>query len=101
MSESENDNDAVRASDTGTSPDPDGQAAMLLVETLIHGLIERSVITVADAVGFAESAADVREEIGHERNETPDAMLPSLTILRAIASSLRFDLNGQPLKSVD
>ncbi|WBO24433.1 hypothetical protein [Sphingomonas abietis] len=74
---------------------------MLLVETLLHGLIERSVITVADAIGFAESAADVREEVGLELSETPDAMMPSLTILRSIASSLRFDLNGQPLKSVD
>lgn len=38
-------------------PDAHGQAEMLLVESLIHGLIARSVISVADAVEIVEIAA--------------------------------------------
>ena len=39
---------------------------MLLVESLIHGLIARSVISVAEAVEIVEVAAEVKTEIAEE-----------------------------------
>lgn len=101
MTNIQNDNDVAQPAHVGPGPDANGQAAILLIESLLHGLIERSVITVADAVSFVEAACDVREEIGHELSEAPDSMAKSLTTLRSIASSLRFDLKEPPLKIVE
>lgn len=101
MSESQNDNDVALPAFEPSRPDAHGQAALLLVESLLHGLIERSVITVADAVDFVKAAADVRQEIGYDRQETLETMETSLTILRSIASSLRLDRNNESIKSVD
>ncbi|RST31295.1 hypothetical protein HMF7854_10950 [Sphingomonas ginkgonis] len=74
--------------DPRLSPDPHGQAAMLLVESLIHGLIGQSVISVAQAIEIVEIAADVKEEIGADLGDTPDALQKSLNLLNAIRSSL-------------
>lgn len=72
-------------------PDAHGQTAMLLVESLIHGLIARSLITVADAVEIVETAREVQVDAGAE----PDALAAtrrSISLLQAISSSLRGDL---------
>jgi len=73
-------------------PDAHGQAAMLLVESLIHGLIARSVISVADAVEIVEIAADVKADIGAEIGDTPATLRRSLTMLEAIGKSLSLDI---------
>lgn len=87
-----NDN-AVPHIDTGQgSPDPHGHAAMLLVESLIHGLIARSVLSVADAVEIIDIAADVKEDIGASLGDSPQALRKLLAILGAISASLRPDL---------
>lgn len=39
--------------------DAHGQAALLLVESLVHGLIARSVISVTEAVEIVDVAAEV------------------------------------------
>ncbi|WP_156681115.1 hypothetical protein [Sphingomonas profundi] len=91
VDEISNDND-LRRDITTHRPDPHGQAAMLLVESLIHGLIARSVITVQDAVDIIETAAEVKEEIAIELGDSPATMQKSLAILQAILASLSFDL---------
>lgn len=75
-----------------SGPDANGQAAMLLVESLIHGLVARSLITVEDAVDIVEDAADVREDIARENGAPPGVEEKSLTILNAIRASLSIDL---------
>lgn len=84
-----NDNNAAPAY---RGPDAHGQAAMLLVESLIHGLIARSVISVADAVEIVDIATAVKEEVAASLGDTPATLQRSLTLLKAISRSLRVDL---------
>lgn len=72
-------------------PDAHGQAAMLLVESLIHGLIARSVISVGDAIEIVEVAADVKHEIADEMGDSPATLRKSLGLLTAITASLTND----------
>ena len=73
-------------------PDAHGHAALLLVESLLHGLVARKLIATADAVEIVAVAAEVKEEIGDELGNTPEALARSLTLLAAIGSSLSADL---------
>lgn len=85
-----NDSKATRPELLG--PDAHGQAAMLLVESLVHGLIERSVLTVADAVEIVETAAHVKEEVASELGDSPANLRKSLTILETLMASLVYDM---------
>lgn len=72
-------------------PDAHGQAAMLLVESLVHGLIARHVITVADAVEIVDVAAEVKADIAADLGDSPANLRKSLGLLKAISSSLGRD----------
>ncbi len=85
-----NDNDAV--SGTTAGPDAHGQAAILLIESLIHGLIARSVISVAEAMEIIDIAAEAKEEIGIDRGDSSATMEKSRRVLEAMSISLSFDL---------
>jgi hypothetical protein len=87
-----NDNNSIATSSELRGPDAHGQAAMLLVESLIHGLIERSIITVADAVEIVESAADVKEEVASDLGDSPANLRKSLIILGSLVESLNHDI---------
>lgn len=76
-----------------------GHAAVLLVESLIHALIARSVITVEDAIEIVGAATAVTVETMNEMNETPAALLQSLTLLTDMSVSLSIDL--PPTTSAD
>lgn len=73
-------------------PDAHGQAAMLLVESLVHGLIARRVLTVADAVEIVDVAAEVKIDTAGELGDLPANHRKSLYLLTAISGSLRLDL---------
>jgi hypothetical protein len=82
---------------TGTCrPDPHGQAALLLVESLLHGLIARSLIRTEDAVEIVEIAAEVKVEIGLTESEPQEVAAASLRLLAAISTSLASDLPTDP-----
>ncbi len=72
-------------------PDGHGEAAMLLVESLIHDLIDRQVIGVGDAVQIV----GVAKEIATELNEAPAVAKSSLGVLSVLHASLAHDLPGQ------
>lgn len=92
-SETSNDNNSIGLpSVDADKPDPHGHAAMLLVESLIHGLIARSVIGVDDAIEIVSTAADVMAEISVARGASPEEVQKSIGSLDAIASSLNYDL---------
>lgn len=78
----------------GQGGEPCGRAALLLVESLLHGLIDRSLISVRDAVDIIDVASEVEVDrlvdIG-----TADTSVPNtLTLLSAIRESLTSDLDA-------
>ena len=85
-------NDNLAAVPGLQEPDAHGQAAMLLVESLIHGLIANSVMTVEQAVEVVDIATEVKAEIALDLGDTQVTSKKSLSLLGAIASSLRSDL---------
>lgn len=89
MTKVTNDND--KAAERQKGPDAHGQAAMLLVESLIHGLVERKVITVADAIEIVDIAADVKAEIAIDLDDSQEALQKSLNLLKAISHSVEAD----------
>jgi hypothetical protein len=64
---------------------------LLLVESLIHGLIAREVLSVKDAMEIIEVAADVTDELCAEP-KTALTNQSSSALLGSIASSLAKDL---------
>ena len=71
--------------------DAHGEAAILLVESLIHGLIARNVITAADAVEIVDTAIDVRVDGASDRDDPPAHVRKALGLLEAISNSLSRD----------
>ena len=65
---------------------------MLLVESLIHGLIARDVIDVADAVEIVDVAAEVKTDMAGDRGDSPANLRKSLGLLQAISLSLSHDV---------
>ncbi|PXA84787.1 hypothetical protein DMC47_39185 [Nostoc sp. 3335mG] len=90
-----NDNDQSKDQSLWSGPDPHGQAALLLVESLLHGLIEKRALTIDEAVVIVDSAAEVKAEIAADLGDTPEALQKSLSLLNSIAESLRHDLDGR------
>lgn len=72
-------------------PDAHGQAALLLIESLMHELVARSVITARDAVEIVEIAAEVKSEKASDLGDTPARMRHSLHLLSAIGRTFGTD----------
>jgi hypothetical protein len=72
--------------------DAHGQAALLLVESLVHGLIARSVISVTEAVEIVDVAAEVRRDLGADMGGSDATLQRSISLLENISWSLRLDL---------
>lgn len=92
-SDTVNDNNEASPFAGTKGPDAHGQAALLLVESLIHALIARSVINVEEAIEVVDIAADVKEDIAEALGEPPATLRQSLKLLQNIAGSLRLDLS--------
>ena len=71
-----------------TSPDPHGQAALLLVESLIHALVGNRVMSVRDAVGAMDIAIDAQLDMV-DAGRSPAA---ATHLLEAIRCSMESDL---------
>lgn len=88
-----NDNDAPPVGGlNGREPDAHGQAALLLVESLLHALVAKSLLSVQDAIDVVQIAAEVKEAVGPDLGDTPATRAKSLTLLRTIGNSLAADL---------
>lgn len=74
--------------------DGHGKAALLLVESLIHGLIANSVLTVADAIEIIDTAADVERDSAPARSagDGADPAIAAPSLLVPLSKSLGFDL---------
>jgi hypothetical protein len=77
-------------------PDSHGYAALLLVESLIHELIGRSIISNRTAIEIVEIADSVQLDVAEAADGLGSPMWRSHALLLAIAQSLRHDDNGSP-----
>ena len=84
-----NDNSFPTGGATPLLPDPHGQAALLLVESLIHVLMERSVISISDAIEIVETADDVQVDVAKAADGHGAPMWRSHALLTAILESLK------------
>lgn len=73
-------------------PDAHGRAALLLVESLIHGLTARSVLSVAEAVSVMEIALDAQVAIADDAVQPTSSMRQATMLLSSLLDSLRIDL---------
>ncbi len=81
---------------TPPMPDAHGHAALLLVESLIHRLLERSIISVGDAIEIVEAAESVQVDVAEAADGHGAPMWRSHALLSSIAASLRHDGRGGP-----
>lgn len=84
-------NDNVYVASAVPGNNTHGRAAILLVESLIHGLIARDVITVADAVEIVDVAAQVTTDISDDPDSSAAGVWEPVELLNAIGTSLRLD----------
>lgn len=78
--------------------DPHGMAALLLTESLIHGLCENTLISTKDAVNIVERAANVQRERATQAEHGSASMWQSHALLTAIRGSLMADLKVDPFR---
>lgn len=72
-------------------PDAHGQAALLLTESLIHMMVEKSVITNGEAIEVIQTAAEVKIEVATAEGESKKRMKESLFLLSAMQVSFAAD----------
>lgn len=84
-------NDNVYVAGAAPENNAHGRAAILLVESLIHGLIARDVITVADAVEIVDVAAQVTTDISEDPDSSAAGVWEPVELVNAIGTSLRVD----------
>lgn len=80
-------------------PDPTvshGRAALLLVESLIHGLRENDTLNAAEAIAIAERALDVQRDYAEAAEGMKMQELRALTLLQSIRASLLVDESAAP-----
>lgn len=68
--------------------DSHGQAALLLTESLLHGLVDQSIISVADAIEVVDIAAEVKQEMAAHQEEASSMLPRPQQLLAAIKVSL-------------
>lgn len=91
-----NDNSYLSQDETAVSADAHGQAALLLTESLIHGLRQNSTLGPAEAVEIAERAVDVQFDRAEAADGAGASMWQSHALLSSIAASLRTDCGDAP-----
>jgi hypothetical protein len=93
------DNDNVSAAQRVQfqSSDPHGHAALLLVESLIHGLCEKKTLSAEEAVEIVERAANVQSDQAEAADGAGEPLWRSHAILLSIAASLQIDAGSEPL----
>ena len=93
-----NDNGPTMVGATIPSSDSHGQAALLLVESLIHGLCENSTLSNDQAVEIAERAVDVQSDLAEAADGAGAPLWRSHALLSAILASLRIDSYDPPAR---
>lgn len=87
-----NDNDPVAGRDAAGGTDARGHAALLLTESLLHGLIARSILSAGDAIDIVQTAAEIQRETIADAIGPETTMERSLALLVTMQRSLDADL---------
>ena len=74
-----------------TEPDAHGQAALLLTESLIHSLVDKSALTVAEAIEVIEVAQEVKMQVATFNGESARRIQDSLDLLSKMVDSFESD----------
>lgn len=90
MSEDQLNNDS-RPMIKVVEPDAHGQAALLLAESILHVLVDASVLTNAEAITVVVAACEVKTEVATAAGESVGRMQQSLDLLNAMCASFRAD----------
>ncbi len=85
---------ATRPSPRRSEPDAHGQAALLLAESMLHQLVERRVLTTAQALSTVRTACIVKAEVAAETHESVGRVQQSLDLLAGLERSLASDEPG-------
>lgn len=85
------DEEYPRIPDDQPEPDAHGEAALTLAEAMLHGLVEREIISVGDAIAIADSARDTQLAIADDRRDPSKRHPYAVRLLAAIGASLRID----------
>lgn len=91
-----NDNHSAGQESPLSASDAHGKAALLLVESLIHGLCENTVLSAEAAVEVAERAVDVQFDQAEAADGAGAPLWRSHALLSFIAASLRTDGGDGP-----
>jgi hypothetical protein len=89
-----NDNDPAMRGAAILASESHGQAALLLVESLIHGLCENSTLSNEQAVEITERAVNVQFDQAEAADGAGAPMWRSHALLSAILASLK--IGGGP-----
>ena len=73
-------------------PDPHGEAALVLVETLIHALVAKGSLSTLEAIEIIVDAAGVQPAMDEDRIHIPGGQPQAVALLRTIGGSLANDL---------
>jgi hypothetical protein len=79
--------------------EPQGQAALLFCESLIHVLVEENILTLPQALSVLTTAVEVKVDMGDQ--ESDELKQESMRLLRAIAQSLATKNGGSMLTVVE
>lgn len=69
------------------APDAQGQAALLLVESVLHALVERRVLSAGEATAAVQVAVEVKRDLAAHTGEAAAVRDESLRLLLAIEHS--------------
>jgi len=77
-------------------PDSHGQAALLLAESMLHGLVARAVVPIKEAIEMVEIAMDARVEIADIGADASRGGRDAFDLLAEIKLSLENDVPAPP-----
>ncbi len=72
-------------------PDAHGQAALMLLESLLHTLLEKRVLTNVEGLQILDTACQLKVEIATADGESKGRIAESLDLLKRISASLDSD----------
>jgi hypothetical protein len=81
--------DSSFSMDRHPQPDAQGQAALLLIESLIHSLLDNGALTKPQALEAIESAMQVKGESASEEKEPTKTLKKSLRLLTSMQNSIQ------------
>jgi hypothetical protein len=74
-------------------PEAQGRAALLLVESLLHSLVEKGLLSTQDGMSVVEGAHEIAVEFSRSMSAMGD-MDETVRILERLVDSLHRDLKG-------